>query len=161
MSVLQDTFLRLSQLPAGKRAVIKSHEESDFQLTLMEKRRLSVYLDEMTKKHVKKLQKVKLDYIFCNDAYLLQMNKEFLNHDTLTDIITFDLAEYEDELVGEIYISTERVAENAAKFNVSYNEELHRVIFHGALHLCGYKDKTTADKEQMRKLENKCLAAYF
>lgn len=135
--------------------------EQDVRSQLKEKRRLSAYLDEMTKKHVKKLKQVKLDYIFCNDAYLLQINKEFLNHDTLTDIITFDLGKYDDEIVGEIYISTERVAENALKFNVSYHEELHRVIFHGTLHLCGYKDKTAADKEQMRKLENKCLAAYF
>ena len=135
--------------------------EQDVRSQLKEKRRLSAYLDEITKKHVKKLQRVKLDYIFCNDAYLLQMNKEFLNHDTLTDIITFDLGEYEDELIGEIYISTERVAENALKFNVNYNDELHRVIFHGALHLCGYKDKTAADKKEMRKQENKCLAAYF
>lgn len=135
--------------------------EQDVRSQLKEKRRLSAYLDKMTKKQVKKLQQVKLDYIFCDDAYLLQINQQFLNHDTLTDIITFDLGEYEDELVGEIYISTERVAENAAKFGVSYHEELHRVIFHGALHLCGYKDKTAADKEQMRKMENKCLAAYL
>ncbi len=128
---------------------------------LKEKRRLSAFLQEMIGKKRKKVKNVQLMYIFCSDEYLLEMNQQFLNHNTLTDIITFDMSEHEDMLEGEIYISTERVSENAAKFNVSYQEELHRVIFHGALHLCGFKDKKATDKEMMRKQENLCLKRYF
>jgi rRNA maturation RNase YbeY len=75
--------------------------------------------------------------------------------------VTFDLSDSDTELAGEIYISVDRVAENAAKFGVSYNEELHRVIFHGALHLCGFKDKNEVDKTQMRRQEDRCLKLYF
>jgi rRNA maturation RNase YbeY len=89
------------------------------------------------------------------------MNQQFLKHNTFTDIITFDLSEAKDELTGEIYISVDRVADNAAKFNTTYNEELHRVIFHGALHLCGFKDKKKADQKNMRRNENLCLKNYF
>ena len=128
---------------------------------LKDKRRLSAYLDEMVRKHIKKLQKVQLTYIFCSDEYLLGINQQFLKHNTYTDIITFDLGEYEDEVVGEIYISVDRVAENAEKFDTAYNEELHRVIFHGALHLCGYKDKTDTDRKEMRRKEDLCLKQYF
>lgn len=102
-----------------------------------------------------------LDYIFCTDEYLLGINQQFLKHDTLTDIITFDLSDSIDELMGEIYISVERVRENAQKFGVNYNDELHRVIFHGALHLCGFKDKKEADRLEMRRMEDKCLREYF
>jgi rRNA maturation RNase YbeY len=128
---------------------------------LKDKRKLSAYLDEMVRKHVKKLQKIQLTYIFCSDEHLLGINQQFLKHNTYTDIITFDLGEYEDEVVGEIYISVERVAENAEKFGTTYNEELHRVIFHGALHLCGYKDKAEADRKEMRRKEDLCLKQYF
>ena len=85
---------------------------------------------------------------------------DYLNHATFTDIITFDLSETPEKLQGEIYISTERVAENAAKYKVTYEKELHRVIFHGALHLCGFKDKKKADKERMRQEEDLCLQRY-
>ncbi|RYZ50702.1 MAG: rRNA maturation RNase YbeY, partial [Sphingobacteriales bacterium] len=100
-------------------------------------------------------------YIFCNDEYLLEKNQQFLNHDTLTDIITFDLSESENELVSEIYISTDRIAENAEKFGMSYETELHRVIFHGTLHLCGFKDKKKEDKALMTEMENDSLQRYF
>ncbi|PQJ09882.1 rRNA maturation RNase YbeY [Flavipsychrobacter stenotrophus] len=128
---------------------------------LKDKRKLSAYLDTLVDTHLEGIKKVKLNYICCNDEYLLTINKQFLNHDTLTDIITFDLSETDAELVGEIYISVDRVKENAAKFGVSYLNELHRVIFHGALHLCGYTDKTAADKQEMRRQEDICLAAYL
>lgn len=127
---------------------------------LKEKRRLSAFLDELVLKHRGK-GKTGLTYIFCTDEYLLQMNKQFLDHDTYTDIITFDLTGDGEGLTGEIYISTERIAENALKFDTAYNEELHRVIFHGALHLCGFKDKSAPDKKKMREMEDKCLKAYF
>src|SRR6476469_1264120 len=83
-----------------------------------------------------------INYIFCDDSYLLQMNQEFLKHNTYTDIITFQLSGPTEPLLSDIYISIERVQENARLLHVSFKEELHRVIFHGALHLCGYKDKS-------------------
>jgi probable rRNA maturation factor len=112
------------------------------------------------RKHRKGLGQVRLSYIFCTDEYLLEINKQFLNHDTFTDIITFDLSETSDTIEGEIYISTERVAENATVFQTSYNRELHRVIFHGALHLCGYRDKKKGEKEEMRRQEEAALKLY-
>ncbi len=138
---------------------IQFHDE-DIQSKLKHKRKLSEFLKQLVSKHLE-VKKVTLVYIFCNDAFLLQMNQQFLNHDTLTDIITFDLTEKENELNGEIYISIDRVKENAEKFKVDYNNELHRVIFHGALHLCGFKDKTPAHKAEMRKQEDICLKAYL
>lgn len=135
--------------------------EQDVKAGLKNKRALSAFLDKLIRQELAGIKKTQLSYIFCNDAYLLQMNTLFLKHDTLTDIITFDLSDSEDEVIGEIYISVERVKDNAAKFGVDYTNELHRVIFHGALHLCGFKDKTAKDKQQMRKEEDKCLSAYL
>lgn len=135
--------------------------EQEVKSKLKDKRALSAYLDSLANKYIKGLKKVELAYIFCSDNYLLGINKEFLNHDTLTDIVTFDMTGEPHTLTGEIYISIERVAENAEKFGVDYINELHRVIFHGALHLCGFKDKKKADKELMRKKEDESLAAYF
>jgi len=102
-----------------------------------------------------------LQYVFCSDEYLLQINQQFLNHDTLTDIVTFELGENPDVTEGEIYISVERVKENALKFKVTEEHELHRVIFHGALHLCGFKDKTKEQSALMREKENEYLELYF
>ena len=94
-----------------------------------------------------------LVYVFCNDEYLLKKNIEFLNHNTLTDVITFDYSE--DKIIsGDILISTERVVENAKIFNVNYLTELQRVMVHGLLHLLGYKDKIEKDANTMRKKEN-------
>lgn len=135
--------------------------EHEVKSKLRDKRKLSAFLDDLTQKHIKKLKKASLNYVFCSDDYLLQINKQFLDHDTLTDIVTFDMSEKQHYLQGEIYVSVDRVAENATKFGVDYNNELHRVIFHGALHLCGFKDKNAADKEEMRKQEDKCLRQYF
>ena len=98
-----------------------------------------------------------INYIFCNDEYLHKLNVEFLNHDTLTDIISFDYS-VGKELHGDIYISIERVADNAKDFNSEFIDELHRVMIHGILHYCGYKDKTDADEIVMRNKENDCLA---
>jgi probable rRNA maturation factor len=135
--------------------------EQEVKSKLKDKRALSAYLDTLANRYKKGLKKVQLTYIFCSDDYLLGINKEFLNHDTLTDIVTFDMTAEPNTLTGEIYISIERVAENAEKFGVDYINELHRVIFHGALHLCGFKDKKKEDKELMRKKEDESLAAYF
>ena len=133
----------------------------DVKTGLKNKRELSVFLDKLVRRHITGIKTVHLNYIFCNDDYLLQINKEFLGHDAYTDIITFNLSEKANELSAEIYISVNRVRENAGKFITSYNHELHRVIFHGALHLCGFKDKKDADKKEMRHQENLCLKEYF
>lgn len=102
-----------------------------------------------------------LNYIFCSDEYLLPINQQFLNHDTYTDIVTFPLNEPGEPVEGEIYISIERVRENALTQGTSFVSELHRVIFHGALHLCGYKDKLKDDKLTMRTMEDRYLRLYF
>lgn len=97
-----------------------------------------------------------ISYIFCSDEQLLKINKEFLNHDYYTDIITFDYSET-DVVSGDLFISIERIKDNAKTLKTSYQEELHRVIIHGVLHLLGYKDKTEEESENMRKLEDECL----
>lgn len=135
--------------------------EHNVRAALKGKRKLSAYLDTLVDSYIEDKGKVALTYIFCSDEYLLDINKQFLNHDTYTDIITFDMTDEGEKLTGEIYISTERIRENAKQFNTSYEDELHRVIFHGALHLCGFKDKTEKDKKQMRQMEDQCLKAYF
>jgi len=94
-----------------------------------------------------------INYIFCDDNYLHKLNVEFLNHDTLTDIISFDYS-VGKIIQGDIFISVERVKENASDFEVPFLEELHRVIIHGVLHYCGYKDKTPKDSLLMREKEN-------
>jgi len=101
-----------------------------------------------------------LDCIFCSDEYLLNVNRTFLQHDYYTDIITFPLDETEKKTVAEIYISIDRVKENATAENVSFENELQRVIFHGVLHLCGFKDKTKAQSQLMREMENQWLAEF-
>ena len=96
-------------------------------------------------------------YIFCSDEQLLEINKEFLNHDYYTDIITFDYSET-DVVSGDMFISIDRIKDNAKILGVAYQEELHRVIIHGILHLLGNKDKTETESENMRKLEDECLS---
>jgi len=95
-----------------------------------------------------------LNYIFCSDQYLLQINRQYLDHDTYTDIVTFDNSEKDRSITGDIFISIDRIRENAAKFGVTEANELHRVIIHGALHLLGYKDKSPADKKKMTLKED-------
>ena len=97
-----------------------------------------------------------INYIFCDDAYLHKLNVEFLNHDTLTDIISFDNS-LGKLINGDIFISVERVRENAIIFKTSFIDELHRVMIHGVLHYIGFKDKSEAEKELMRNKENECL----
>lgn len=106
-------------------------------------------------------KKARILYIFCSDAYLLQINRKFLKHNSLTDIISFNLADPGEVIEGEIYVSIDRVRENARLFHTSLKKELHRVIFHGLFHLCGYEDKSPGEKLQMRALEDKALSSYF
>jgi len=101
-----------------------------------------------------------LNYIFCTDEYLYEINVEYLNHDTYTDIITFDNSEIEDEIEGDIFISIERVKDNASKHEVSIEDELSRVISHGLYHLIGYKDKKKTEAELMRSKEEFAINLY-
>ncbi|MCZ8020836.1 MAG: rRNA maturation RNase YbeY [Cyclobacteriaceae bacterium] len=110
------------------------------------------WIKEVLKKEKNQLDS--LQYIFCTDEALLERNIYYLKHYTYTDIITFDLSEKEKTIRGEIYISIDRVKENAQTFKQTLEEELHRVIIHGVLHLCGHGDKTKADKNHMRHLED-------
>lgn len=100
-----------------------------------------------------------INYIFCDDEYLHKINVEYLNHDTLTDIISFDYSEG-NFLHGDIFISVERVAENAKEFNVSFENELKRVMAHGVLHYCGYKDKSEQDELLMRQKEDEKIKMF-
>ena len=97
--------------------------------------------------------------VFCNDEYLLEMNRTYLNHDYYTDIITFD---YSEEIIisGDLFVSIDRIIENSSSFDVSFNHELSRVIYHGVLHLCGYKDKSEEDIKAMRGKENYYLEKF-
>ncbi len=127
--------------------------------TLKERTRLKLFIEKLFISEKKKL--ANLSYIFCSDEYLITINKDFLKHDFYTDVITFDLSSSKNEIEGEVYISIDRIKDNAKKLDVSFNEELHRVVFHGALHLCGYKDKKKEEALVMRSKENKYLKRYF
>lgn len=116
-----------------------------------------LWIREMVQSKNRKIGDV--NYIFCSDDYLLDINQQYLNHDTYTDIITFDYCEGV-VLNGDIFISVERVRENAQKFEVSFQEELVRVMAHGILHLCGYKDKTKLQAAEMRKQEKWAIELY-
>lgn len=105
--------------------------------------------------------KVKMiNYVFCSDAYLLAINREHLKHDTLTDIITFQYSQPDEPLLSEIYISLDRVKENAGSYATTFQDELRRVIIHGALHLCGYSDKTKKAQLNMRAREDHYLSLF-
>ena len=119
---------------------------------------ISLWLTNVIKEEGKQMGD--LVYVLCKDEYLLEKNIQFLNHNTLTDVITFDYSE--DKIIsGDILISTERVVENAKIFNVNYLTELHRVMVHGLLHLLGYKDKIEKDANTMREKENYYLNKYI
>ena len=122
---------------------------------LKDKNKLKKWLHAVALRHGGKISAIQ--YIFCDDTYLLGINKQYLDHDTLTDIITFRYSEHPNPLESDIYISVERVTENASQLSVSFEDELHRVMVHGVLHLLGFKDKTVKDKEVMRGEEDFCL----
>lgn len=126
---------------------------------LKERKRLKSFLIKVAAKN----RSIKsLNIIFCDDEYLLSINRQFLQHDYYTDIITFDLSpSRKAPIEAELYISIDRVKENATLIGDPYYKELHRVIFHGLLHLMGHGDKTKKDKEVMRNLENKLISRYF
>jgi rRNA maturation RNase YbeY len=128
--------------------------------TLPHRNGLRVFLANLFRREGQQLGE--LTYIFCDDEYLLGLNRKFLKHDFYTDILSFPSFPAENKRVsGEIYISIDRVRENARDLGTSFREEIHRVIFHGALHLCHYKDKTEKQQHQMRAKEDEYLKRYF
>lgn len=126
---------------------------------LKDRKRLKGFIKDLFAKEKKKLGSI--NYVFCSDKHLHGINLGFLKHDFYTDIVTFDLSSNTEETEGEVYISVDRVKENANKLGAPFCEELHRVIFHGALHLCGYKDKKRADALKMRSKEDIYIKKYF
>jgi len=130
--------------------------QEDVNYSIPHPRKTAAWIKEVITKE--KRPKAEINYIFCSDKYLLKLNKDFLNHSTLTDIITFDNSAEGESLDADIYISIERVAENASKFKNSFDNELHRVMIHGVLHLLGFKDKKPPEKALMRKKEDACLS---
>ena len=131
-------------------------EEVEFEVKNEEK--VKTWLSQIISKYSFELES--LNYIFCSDEYLHQMNVEYLEHDTLTDVITFDNSDFEGVIEGDVFISIDRIVDNAATFNISPEEELHRVMAHGLLHLLGFDDKTPEKKELMRTKENECLELF-
>ncbi len=152
---------------------------ADIKFTLKHKQRLKQFIAKQVKQSNN--QTIKLSFIFCSDEYLRAINKKYLRHDYYTDIITFPLSDDKKHIEAEIYISIDRVKENAEKYRAKPRKpsgslkgkpigpspfrgqgvaELHRVIFHGVLHLLGYRDKTKTQKEKMRKMEDKWLKGF-
>jgi rRNA maturation RNase YbeY len=131
---------------------------ADRKLSINHKIKLRRFIQDIFQKEEIKIKRI--NYIFCSDKYLLNINKIFLNHDYYTDVITFNLTNSKIPVEGEIYISTDRVIDNAFKLKIKKEEEFHRVIIHGALHLCGYQDKTTKELKLMRAKEKKYLSLF-
>ena len=135
--------------------MISFNYENDFELSNEDQ--IATWISQVILSENKK--EGEINYIFCDDDYLLNLNEQYLDHDTLTDIISFDYS-IGNEIHGDIFISTERVLENAADFNVSFQEELQRVLVHGVLHYCGYKDKSEADEQLMRNKEDEKIKMF-
>ncbi|PHS62282.1 MAG: rRNA maturation RNase YbeY [Flavobacterium sp.] len=132
--------------------MIDFYSETDFEL--QNSKEISQWISQVIQNE--DYEEGEVSYVFCDDDYLLKLNKEFLNHDTLTDIISFDNS-LGKQINGDIYISVERVKENSETFSTTFEKELHRVMIHGILHYCGYKDKTEEAVKTMRKKEEEAL----
>ncbi|MGB3948410.1 MAG: rRNA maturation RNase YbeY [Bacteroidia bacterium] len=132
-------------------------QTEDISFVLKNKALLKKWITLVIEKKKKKTGAI--NFIFCSDSYLLDINQNYLKHNTFTDIITFDYSKNQQNtpISGDIFISIERVKENANKYDVSFENELHRIIIHGILHLLGYTDKKKIDKEEMTKAENNSL----
>jgi len=135
--------------------MIKYFSSTDF--VIKDRLRLTSWIEGVLNKESRLLEE--LVFNFCSDESLLKINKEFLKHDTLTDVITFDYSTSK-AVSGEVFISVDRVRENAKEFDQDFNDEIRRVMIHGVLHLCGYKDKTPKDKALMSDMENRHLAFF-
>ncbi len=129
-------------------------EDTSFELP--EKQKVKAWIKSIATQESKHIGE--LSYIFCSDEYLLLVNREYLNHDYYTDIITFDNAEADGQIEGDIFVSIDRVQDNADTLQVPFETELRRVLAHGVLHLCGYKDKTPDEEQVMRIKENFYIA---
>jgi probable rRNA maturation factor len=132
---------------------VNFHEIEEFELSESD---LEIWISSISSRHNKSLEF--LDITLCSDAYLLEMNKQYLEHDYFTDILSFDISEIQGKIMGELYISLDRVKENATDLDISWVDELHRVIAHGVLHLCGLDDQDEVSKAQMRQEEEIVLA---
>lgn len=121
---------------------------------LSKKNKIKAWIKSVVEKRGMKVGDI--SYIFCKDEYLLDINQNYLNHDDFTDIISFDYSD-KDKVAGDLFISVERIMENAQNLNQEFEQELYRVIIHGVLHLLGFKDKTKAQEKEMRKAEEECL----
>jgi probable rRNA maturation factor len=130
--------------------------EEDISYNLKQKIKIRKWITQTISNEGKTLQE--LNFIFCSDDYLLKINREYLKHDTFTDIITFDNSEDSAQINGDIFISIDRIRDNAKDFKVSESNELHRVMIHGTLHLLGYRDKTKQEKSVMTEKEDKYLS---
>lgn len=135
--------------------MISFNYESDFNLD--NETNYADWLSKVISSEIK--NEGEINYIFCDDDYLLEINQQYLDHDTLTDIISFDYS-IGNELHGDIFISIERVRDNARDFSVSFEDELKRVMVHGVLHYCGYKDKSEADEKLMREKEEEKMKMF-
>lgn len=140
-----------------KKDMAISFSTANLDFELEDKAKVKKWVSEVVKAQGKKVGQI--GYLFCDDAYLIEVNRTYLNHDTYTDIITFDYV-VGDIISGDIMISVERVKENASQFNTSFEQELHRVIIHGVLHLLGQKDKTESEAAEMRKKEEAALVLW-
>ena len=136
-----------------------SFNKADATATLTNRVALKSFIEKSVKKEGLSIDS--LNYVFCSDKYLLAINKQYLEHNYYTDIISFDLSEDPGKLIGEVYISVDRVKDNAKTHGATFSEELLRVIFHGALHFCGYEDKKPSDVKKMRQMEDLWLTAYM
>lgn len=135
--------------------MISFNYENDFEL--QNEDQISTWISNVILSENKK--EGDINYIFCDDEYLLNLNEQYLDHDTLTDIISFDYS-VGNELHGDIFISVERVQDNATDFNVTFDEELKRVLVHGILHYCGYKDKSESEEQLMRQKEEEKMKMF-
>ena len=132
--------------------MVEYNYETSFELK--DEKLLENWIEEVALNHGFEVGEI--NYIFCDDAYLLKLNVEFLQHDTLTDVISFDNS-LGKLINGDIFISVERVTENSKEYNISFDDELHRVMIHGVLHYMGFKDKSDIEVKQMRSAENAAL----
>ncbi len=152
MSVINVTILEMVR----NKGLVRFHILEPFAFN--EKKKLKAAVTSLMEDEGKSFDS--LDYIFCSDEYLLEINQNFLKHDDLTDIITFDLSDDKKEIKGEIYISVERVRDNSILFNSTFRDEFARVVFHGALHLCGYSDKSKKAQFEIRAKEDHYLSLF-
>lgn len=136
-------------------SVIRFFSE-DIDFSLEKKKTIRAWIEQVVKLESARIISG-INYVFCADSYLFNLNNQFLNHQTFTDIITFDQSEDDHQILADIYISIDRIKENSPNYNQSFEKELHRVMIHGILHLMGYKDSTAEEKAIMQKKENECL----